>query len=185
MDQAPDPSTPTLAVEPGWTPDPASLEVLGGLAGVAWFQVDRNRNVVAMSPAMEKLTGIPRAEAIGRPCIYLSRCHECLKSCGVFEEGRVEEHPLTLYSANGSEIPVAKSGQVLLDRGGRIMGALEVVAPLANGMIVDDGCMDRETRESARISQALRETRYNRTEAAKVLGMSRTTLWRKMREYGL
>jgi len=171
-------------VEPGWTPDPASLDLLGSLAGVAWFQVDRDRNVVAMSDAMVELTGINRRDAVGRPCIYLSRCHECLRSCGVFQEGRVDEHPLTLYTNNGREIPVAKSGQVLLDEAGRVVGALEVVSPL-NGGMVDDRCVDRETREAARITQALKETKYNRTEAAKVLGMSRTTLWRKMREYGL
>jgi len=169
---------------PGWTPDVESLGLLGGLADLAWFQVDRDRNVVAMSDAMERLTGISREHAIGRPCIYLSRCHECLRHCGVFEEGRVLDYPLTLYAGNGQEIAVAKSGQVFLDAEGEIAGAVEVVSPLTNGT-VDERCMDRETREATRISQVLSETRYNRTEAAKVLGMSRTTLWRKMREYGL
>lgn len=184
MERTPDGSIPNIAVQPGWTPDPASLELLGGLAGLAWFQVDRDRNVVAMSDAMEELTGISRQDAIHRPCIYLSRCHECLRACGVFEEGRVEAHPLTLYSSGGREIPVAKSGQVLVDRAGRVVGALEVVTPL-NGRSVDERCIDRETREEARITEVLKETKYNRTEAAKVLGISRTTLWRKMREYGL
>ena len=60
---------------PGWIPDAESLEFLGELADLAWFQVDRERNVVAMSHGMEALTGIRRKEALGRPCIYLSRCH--------------------------------------------------------------------------------------------------------------
>jgi PAS domain S-box-containing protein len=169
----------------GWAPDTKSLTVLGELADLAWFQVDRDRNVVAMSDAMAELTGISRADAIGRPCIYLSRCHECLRHCGVFEESRVKDHALTLYSREGSEIPVAKSGQVLLDENGEIAGALEVVRPLNPGALVDERCMGKEAREAARIAQALSETRYNRTEAARVLGISRTTLWRKMREYDL
>lgn len=169
---------------PGWNPDTDSLSLLGDLAGVAWFQVNADRIVVAMSAAMEELTGISREQAIGRPCIYLSRCHECLKHCGVFEEGRVDAHPLTMYTTEGAELPVSKSGQVLLDENGEIAGALEVVSHLTNGNI-DERCVDRATREAARISQVLNETKYNRTEAAKVLGMSRTTLWRKMREYGL
>ncbi|MFW5967852.1 MAG: sigma-54 interaction domain-containing protein [Persicimonas sp.] len=37
--------------------------------------------------------------------------------------------------------------------------------------------------EEARIRQALRDTDGNRTEAASRLDMSRTTLWRKMKEY--
>lgn len=39
--------------------------------------------------------------------------------------------------------------------------------------------------ESLRIRNALEATRWRREEAARVLGISRTTLWRKMREHGL
>ena len=97
----------------------------------------------------------------------------------------MKDHALTLYSHEGSEIPVAKSGQVLLDENGDITGALEVVRPLKPGSLVDERCMGKEAAEAARIAQVLAETRYNRTEAARVLGISRTTLWRKMREYDL
>ncbi|MDT8340802.1 MAG: helix-turn-helix domain-containing protein [Longimicrobiales bacterium] len=169
---------------PGWIPDLRSLELLGDLGQVAWFQVDGDRNVVAMSGAMADLTGIGREEALGRPCIYVSRCHECLRGCGVFERGWLLRHPLTLYADDGREIPVAKSGQVLLDAAGGIAGALEVVVPL-EGSPPEGACAGEDTRESARIVQALNATRYNRTEAARMLGMSRTTLWRKMREYGI
>lgn len=184
MEQTTAERTPDISSPPGWSPDAHSLALLGDLAGVAWFQVDAERNVVAMSKAMEELTGISRERALGRPCIYLSRCHECLRHCGVFEEGRVDAHPLTMYTGDGAELPVSKSGQVILDEDGKVVGAVEVVAHLTNGNI-DERCVDQATRETARIAQVLQETRYNRTEAAKVLGMSRTTLWRKMREYGL
>jgi transcriptional regulator with GAF, ATPase, and Fis domain len=40
-----------------------------------------------------------------------------------------------------------------------------------------------ETEEVARIRVALKQARYRREEAASLLGMSRTTLWRKMKEY--
>jgi DNA-binding NtrC family response regulator len=39
--------------------------------------------------------------------------------------------------------------------------------------------------ERQRIVQALESSQWRRSEAAAALGMSRTTLWRKMREYGL
>ena len=42
-----------------------------------------------------------------------------------------------------------------------------------------------ETEEVDRLRAALRETRYNRRSAAELLGMSRTTLWRKMKQFGL
>jgi PAS domain S-box-containing protein len=171
--------------EAGWAPDVETLRLMGDLADLAWFQVDGERNVVALSPAMEKLTGITAEQAVGRPCIYLSRCHECLRHCGVFEQGVVKQHHLTLYGHLGEEIPVSKSGQVLLDEDGTIVGAVEFVHPRSGNGI--DECADDQdlAGEANRIAQALKDTRYNRTEAAKQLGISRTTLWRKMREYGL
>ncbi len=45
-------------------------------------------------------------------------------------------------------------------------------------------CGDPEA-ERARILDALRQARGRRGEAAELLGMSRTTLWRKMRELGI
>lgn len=39
--------------------------------------------------------------------------------------------------------------------------------------------------ERARLAAALERTRYHRGRAAVLLGMNRSTLWRKMREYGL
>lgn len=170
----------------GWVPDAETLRVVGELAGLAWFQVDGDRNVVAMSAAMEDLTGISAEQALGRPCIYLSRCHECLRHCGIFEQGWVKDHHLTLYGQMGEEIPVAKSGQVLLDVDGRITGAVEFVNRLRPGNGMDE-CVEDESGvgEANRIAQVLKDTRYNRTEAAKQLGISRTTLWRKMREHGL
>jgi len=83
---------------------------------------------------------------------------------------------------------VRKSGRVFLDDDGHITGAVEVVHAL-------DESSEREKRpeppdpvtasEVARIRRALEASRYRRSEAARRLGMSRTTLWRKMREYGL
>lgn len=39
--------------------------------------------------------------------------------------------------------------------------------------------------EAQQIASALQQTRYNKTLAAKALGMDRTTLWRKMKQYRL
>jgi transcriptional regulator of acetoin/glycerol metabolism len=43
----------------------------------------------------------------------------------------------------------------------------------------------REEEEKEKIKRVLEQVGGNRSLAAKVLGIHRTTLWRKMREYGL
>ena len=43
----------------------------------------------------------------------------------------------------------------------------------------------KRAEEVARIRAALERAHYRREEAASLLGMSRTTLWRKMKQYRL
>ncbi len=45
--------------------------------------------------------------------------------------------------------------------------------------------MPAETSEARLIRQTLEKVKWNRSKAAEILGMGRTTLWRKMRHYGL
>jgi len=49
----------------------------------------------------------------------------------------------------------------------------------------DKNSNNEECDEKTLIFNALRETKYNRKEASIVLGIDRTTLWRKMKEYNL
>ncbi len=111
-------------------PEPAAaprLELLTDLAGVGWFETDAQRNLTAVSPELERITGFDAAEVLGKPCISLIRCRECLRGCGVFRNGRIDDTRLTLYRKDGSEIDVIRSGIALRDDAGEIMGSLETV----------------------------------------------------------
>ena len=156
--------------------------LLADLAHVPYFRVDADRVLVEVSPAMERVTGFAPEEVLGHSCLTLHRCEECLKGCGVFEHGSVNDKDLELYRKDGSTVRVRKSGRVFRDAAGRITGAIEVV-------VNDEGeripVKDREPQERVRIARALLDARYHRGEAAKALGISRTTLWRKMKEHGL
>jgi transcriptional regulator of acetoin/glycerol metabolism len=44
---------------------------------------------------------------------------------------------------------------------------------------------DREERERREVVRALEQTDWNRTQAAKLLGYSRVTLWKKMNRLGI
>ena len=61
-------------------------------------------------------------------------------------------------------------------------GAEVVVAPPAAAA---DALPEDESPEARRIRNALARTDGNRDRAAKLLGWSRVTLWRRMRAHGL
>ena len=103
------------------------LSRLMDLADLAWFEVDADRNIVAMSPALERITGFEAADVMGRSCLTAIRCSECLKGCGVFRHGTVRRAQLKIFRSDGSELDVLKSGQVLRDESGDITGAIEIL----------------------------------------------------------
>ena len=158
------------------------LSLLGDLAQVPYFRVDADRVLVEVSPAMERVTGFAPEEVLGRSCLTLHRCQECLKGCGVFEHQSVLDKELELFRKDGTSVQVRKSGKLLRDEHGEVTGALEVVWIAQDG---GDRARTPASEERVRIESALLRARYHRAEAAKALGMSRTTLWRKMRELGL
>jgi PAS domain S-box-containing protein len=112
--------------EPGWVPDPKELEALAEVADLAYFQVDENRDITAVSPALERITGFKAEDVIGRSCLTMIRCRECLRGCGVFEDKVVKDVPLTLFRADGTTVDVYKSGKAFTE-GDHVVGALETV----------------------------------------------------------
>ncbi len=107
-------------------PSPDHLEVLGEVANLAFFQVDENRDIVSVSPALEEITGFKAEEVMGRSCLTMIRCRECLRGCGVFQDKEVKDVPLTLYKADGTTVDVLKSGRAFVE-GDRVVGALETI----------------------------------------------------------
>ena len=173
----------------GANAEEVTARLLSDLPTVAYFRVDADRNVVEVSPAMERLTGFEADDVLGRSCLRLHRCEDCLRGCGVFDNHEVFDKELELYRSDGSTVRVRKSGRVFLDEEGEITGALEIVHaldPVADGVGASGQKTDaHESPEAAEIRSALEAARYRRGEAARLLGISRTTLWRRMREHGL
>lgn len=97
------------------------------LAGVGWFEVDADRTLTAVSPELERITGFTADEVVGKPCISLIRCRECLRGCGVFRNGRVEDARLTVFRKDGTEVDVVRSGEAIRDEHGEVTGAIETI----------------------------------------------------------
>jgi DNA-binding NtrC family response regulator len=113
------------------------------------------------------------------------------------QQGRTDE-PLVMNSAmrqllhhswpgNVRELENALEHAMVLSRGRAIEAAHlppELVPEAAAARPRRDVPLHSE-EEKAMLAQALREAGWNRSRAARRLGMDRTTLWRKIREYGL
>lgn len=111
-------------------------------------------------------------------------------------QGRTDE-PLVLGGAmrllmnhrwpgNVRELENALEHAMVLSRG-RAIEAAHLPPELNRGPVVkraQDVPLHSE-EEKTMLAEALREAGWNRSRAARMLGIDRTTLWRKIREYGL
>ncbi len=120
--------TPATVSEPSIALPPQEVaNTLATLAGVGWFQVDADRAITSVSPELEHMTGFSAAEVLGKPCISLFRCRECLRGCGVFRHGRIDPTTLNVFRKDGTEIEIVRAGMVTRDERGNVTGAIETV----------------------------------------------------------
>jgi transcriptional regulator of acetoin/glycerol metabolism len=64
-------------------------------------------------------------------------------------------------------------------------GATRLLSEVADGHHSPEHAHSNDDPECRRLREALEANHWRRDEAAKALGLSRTTLWRKMREFKL
>ncbi|MBN1893656.1 sigma 54-interacting transcriptional regulator [bacterium] len=93
------------------------------------FTVDLNWRIASFNRAAEQITGIPRREAIGRPCSDVFRSSMCGAECALrrtLKTGRpVIGKSGYIIDAEGNRIPVSVSTAVLKDSHGRTVGGAE------------------------------------------------------------
>jgi len=93
------------------------------------FTVDQDWRVTFFNRAAERITGIKRAEAVGRRCCEVFRASICETACALKQTlatGRpVTNKVIYIVDARGEKIPVSISTALLKDSNGRVMGALE------------------------------------------------------------
>lgn len=123
-------------VEPGPAPgfSPQTEIILNSIAdGV--FTVDLDWRVTSFNRAAEEITGIPAAEALGRPCCEVFRANVCDSACVLrhtLESGRpVVNQPIAILRADGREIPISVSTALLRNEAGEIIGGAETFRDLS------------------------------------------------------
>jgi PAS domain S-box-containing protein len=99
------------------------------------FTVDRDWRITSFNRAAEEITGVPRAEALGRPCAEVFRASICEADCALratLETGvAVVGKPVFVVNAAGRRIPISVSTAVLRDAKGRVIGGAETFRDLS------------------------------------------------------
>lgn len=116
--------------------DPDSLDHLLDSVADGLFTVDLDLRLTSLNSAAEKIIGIPRQKAIGRPCHEIFHSQACDSACPIRETLRtgdpVTNRELDLTTSEGREIPVSISASPLHDSHGAIIGAIETIRDLSN-----------------------------------------------------
>ncbi|HUP50756.1 MAG TPA: helix-turn-helix domain-containing protein [Thermoanaerobaculia bacterium] len=158
---------PATVAHTPWMAGSAMFESLGKVVAL----LDEDLVVVAASPGLRGLLGTPELEGrritdfLESPAVL-----DCLRS-GRRCEGDVRTRDSRLLSACGGVLVDASFAP-----GARYILSIELDDGLSAGTPSEEG---------ERILRALEAHRWRRSAAARALGISRATLWRRMRELGI
>ena len=99
------------------------------------FTVDAEWRITSFNRAAEEITGIPRREAIGRPCCEVFRASMCESQCALrrtLKTGRpIIGRTGFMIDSQGNRIPISVSTAVLRDAAGNIVGGAETFRDLS------------------------------------------------------
>jgi PAS domain S-box-containing protein len=115
-------------------PAPGTDAVLDSISdGV--FTVDGEWKITSFNRAAERITGVPRAEALGRACCEVFRASICERDCALrqtMETGEpVVGRTTTILAADGRQVPISVSTALLRDGRGRVIGGAETFRDLS------------------------------------------------------
>ncbi len=173
------------------------LETVLDSVSDAVFTVDRDLNIITFNRSAEHLSGYARHEVIGRRCSQVFRCPPCGDQCPLtqaLKSGRVFHGETTIRNRDEDERRVALCASVLRDEGGEVVGGVEVFYSGSfkpcDGAVGEQRATVRslsllDASERTAIEDVLRHHHWNQSAAAQELGISRTTLWRKMNKLGI
>jgi PAS domain S-box-containing protein len=99
------------------------------------FTVDGDWNITSFNRAAERITGIPRQEAIGQKCFDAFQANICQSCCALREtlesgQQRVDRR-INILNRKGERIPVSISTSALRDEQGRMIGGVETFRDLS------------------------------------------------------
>ncbi len=98
------------------------------------FTVDENWRIRSFNRAAERITGIPKEEAIGQRCCDVFRASICETSCALRQTRKtgkpIINKVIYIINSEGDRLPVSISTAILKDAEGRIIGGVETFRDL-------------------------------------------------------
>ncbi len=98
------------------------------------FTVDSNFIITSFNRAAEEITGVPVAEALGKPCCEVFRAEICEGDCALKQTVRtgkpVVNRAVYIVRSDGRRVPISVSTSMLKNRAGRLMGGVETFRDL-------------------------------------------------------
>ena len=121
------------SVRPDLALSPEEVAVILDSVADGVFTVDSNFQITSFNHAAEDITGVPRREAIARPCCEVFRASICEAQCALKETmqtGRsVVNRPVYILRSDGERVPISISTAILKGPRGRILGGRDVSRP--------------------------------------------------------
>lgn len=98
------------------------------------FTVDLEWRITSFNKAAEKITGIPREEAIGQLCYEAFRANVCEAGCvlrqTLISGTPIRNMPIYIIRADEKRIPISVSTTLLRDATGNVIGGVETFSDL-------------------------------------------------------
>jgi PAS domain S-box-containing protein len=114
---------------------PASTDAILESISDGVFTIDLNWRITSFNRAAEKITGVPREEAIGRICSEVFRSSMCEGACALGKTLKTGKPLIAqacyIVTADGKRIPASVSTAVLRDETGEIIGGAETFRDLS------------------------------------------------------
>jgi PAS domain S-box-containing protein len=112
------------------------LEVILDSIADGVFTIDLQKNVTSFNKAAEKITGIPREQAIGQKCFDVFHSNICQTSCALEKTmltgKEIIDVKVNILNTKGEPVPVSISTAVLRDNRGNVIGGVETFRDLSD-----------------------------------------------------
>lgn len=139
-------------------PDDLSCEAILDSLAEGVFTVDLERTITFFNHAAERITGIPREDAIGAKCRDVLKSELCDGNCAIQEcqaiDAPVNNKSLFLVRADGAKVPVSISAAPLKNREGMLVGGVETFRDLTEVHL-----MRQQIQESSRSEDIVGKSR--------------------------